>query len=94
MAGTFRTAGDNTRYNTLMEGCCDFFTLNVRKAMTIDAPLAATVEGPYANGSSPAPDRSGVYPSNEQAEQVVSIVGIENEERASFGGKTKRVGAP
>jgi hypothetical protein len=41
------TAG-STRYKTLIEGFCDFFTLNVRKAMTIDAPIAAQVEGPYA----------------------------------------------
>lgn len=51
---------------------------NVRKAMTIDAPIAAQVEGPYANGNPPAPDGSGVYPSHAQAEQVVSIVGIKN----------------
>lgn len=55
-------------YNTLIEGFCDFFTPNVRKAMTIDATIATQVEGPYANGNPPAPDVSGVYPSHAQAE--------------------------
>lgn len=93
-AATFRAAGDNTRYNTLVEGFCDFFTLNVRKRMTLDPALAATVEGPYANGNAPAPDRAGVYPSNKQAEQVVSIVGIKNAQRAYFGGETQLMGGP
>ncbi len=93
-AQTFRDAGDNTRYNTLIEGFCDFFTLNVRKAMTVDAAIAAKVEGPYANGKPPANVKSGVYPSNEQAEQVVSIVGIKNAQAGYFNGKTKLMGAP
>jgi hypothetical protein len=92
-AQSFATAGDATRYNTLIEGFCDFFTLNVRKAMTIDAPIAAQVEGPYANGNPPAPDNSGVYPSHAQAEQVVSIVGIKNAQAGYFGGQTKLMGA-
>jgi hypothetical protein len=93
-AQRFLAANDNTRYNTLVEGFCDFFTLNVRKAMTVDAPLQAQIEGPYANGKPPAPDRSGVYPSHQQAEQVVSIVGIKNAQRGYFGGKTQLMGAP
>lgn len=92
-AQSFATAGDATRYNTLIEGFCDFFTLNVRKAMTIDAAIAAQVEGPYANGHPPAPDNSGVYPSHAQAEQVVSIVGIKNAQAGYFGGQTKLMGA-
>jgi peptidoglycan hydrolase-like protein with peptidoglycan-binding domain len=92
-AQSFATAGDATRYNTLIEGFCDFFTLNVRKAMTIDAPVAAQVEGPYANGNPPPPDNSGVYPSHAQAEQVVSIVGIKNAQAGYFGGQTKLMGA-
>lgn len=92
-AQSFATAGDSTRYNTLIEGFCDFFTLNVRKAMTIDAPIAAQVEGPYANGNLPPPDNSGVYPSHAQAEQVVSIVGIKNAQAGYFGGQTKLMGA-
>ena len=92
-AKAFKSAGDNTRYNTLTEGFCDFFTLNVRKTV---APLTvqAKVEGPYANGNPPAPDRSGVYPSNVQAEQVISIVGIKNAQAAYFGGKTQLLGSP
>ncbi len=93
-AQTFSAADDNTRYNTLVEGFCDFFTLNVRKAMAIDATIQGLVEGPYANGKAPAPDRSGVYPSHAQAEQVVSIVGIKNAQRGYFGGKTSGMGGP
>ena len=89
----FRATGDETRYNTLIEGFCDFFTLNVRKAVTPDPALAATIEGPYANGNPPAPDVSGVYPSNRQAEQVVSIVGIKNAQAAYFQGRTDLMGA-
>lgn len=92
-AQTFRATGDNTRYNTLIEGFCDFFTLNVRTTVKPDPVLAATVEGPYANGKPPAPDKSGVYPSHQQAEQVVSVVGIKNAQAAYFQGQTKLMGA-
>jgi peptidoglycan hydrolase-like protein with peptidoglycan-binding domain len=90
-AGQFATAGDITRYNTLTEGFCDFFTLNVRKTVA-PASVQAKVEGPYANGNPPAPDHSGVYPSHHQAEQVVSIVGIKNAQAAYFQGKTNLMG--
>jgi hypothetical protein len=93
-ARTFRAGGDNTRYNTLTEGFCDFFTLNVRKDMTIGPGIIKDVEGPYANGNPPAPDTSGVYPSHQQAEQVVSIIGIQNAQRGYFGGKTDLMGGP
>jgi hypothetical protein len=33
----------------------------VRKAMTIDAPIAAQVEGPYANWNPPPPSRSSLF---------------------------------
>jgi len=33
-AQSFKNAGDGTRYNTLIEGFCDFFTLNVRQTVT------------------------------------------------------------
>jgi peptidoglycan hydrolase-like protein with peptidoglycan-binding domain len=89
----FRLAGDVSRYNTLTEGFCDFFTLNVRKNAALPT-VQALVEGPYANGNPPAPDTSGVYPSNVQAEQVVSIVGIRNAQAAYFGGKTQLMGSP
>ena len=92
-AQSFSAAGDETRYNTLTEGFCDFFTLNVR---TTVAPLTvqATVEGPYANGKPPPVVHPGVYPSHAQAEQVVSIVGIKNAQRAYFAGQTKLMGSP
>ncbi|HSY48941.1 MAG TPA: peptidoglycan-binding protein [Thermoanaerobaculia bacterium] len=93
-AQTFNAAGDATRYNTLIEGFCDFFTLNVRSTVSPDAALQATVEGPYANGQPPAAISSDVYSSHEQAEQVVSIVGIKNAQAAYFGGKTKLMGGP
>jgi peptidoglycan hydrolase-like protein with peptidoglycan-binding domain len=92
-AQSFYQKGDNTRYNTLIEGFCDFFTLNVRKAMTIDPATQAVIEGPFSNGNPQPPDTSGVYPSNAQAEQVVSIVGIKNAQAGYFGGKTKLMGA-
>jgi peptidoglycan hydrolase-like protein with peptidoglycan-binding domain len=92
-AQTFKSAGDDTRYNTLTEGFCDFFTLNVRKTV-VPATVQAKVEGPFVNGNPPAPDKSGVYPSNVQAEQVVSIVGIKNAQAAYFGGKTRLLGSP
>jgi len=92
-AQKFRNAKDKTRYNTLIEGFCDFFTLNARK--TIDyKKVQALVEGPYANGNPPAPDESGVYPSNVEAERVVGIVGIKNAQAAYFGGKVDLMGGP
>lgn len=92
-AQTFMATGDVTRYNTLTEGFCDFFTLNVRKTVA-PAAVQAMVEGPYANGKPPPVVRPGVYPSHAQAEQVVSIVGIKNAQRAYFGGETKLMGGP
>jgi hypothetical protein len=65
--------------------------LNVRKTV-VPTSVQAKVEGPYANGNAPAPDNSGVYPSNRQAEQVVSIVGIKNAQAAYFQGKTQLMG--
>ena len=62
--------------------------------MTIDASIAATVEGPFANGNPQPADRSGVYPSNAQAEQVVSIVGIKNAQAGYFQGQTALMGGP
>jgi peptidoglycan hydrolase-like protein with peptidoglycan-binding domain len=79
---------DSTRYNTLVEGFCDFFTLNVRS--TVDPKsVQKTVEGPYANGNAPAAVKSGVYPSHRDAEHVVSIVGIKNAQAAYFRGETQ-----
>jgi peptidoglycan hydrolase-like protein with peptidoglycan-binding domain len=92
-AQTFRDAGDETRYNTLAEGFCDFFTLTVRSTVT-PSTVQAEVEGPYANGNAPPLVHPGVYPSQARAEQVVSIVGIKNAQRAYFGGRTELIGKP
>lgn len=92
-AESFYLAGDKTRYNTLVEGFADFFTLNVRKTVSPVA-VQATVEGPYANGNPPPVVHPGVYPSQAQAEQVVSIAGIKNAQAAYFRGEVKLIGAP
>lgn len=92
-AAAFMAARDDTRYNTLVEGFCDFFTLNVRSTVA-PASVQATVEGPYANGNPPPVVHPGVYPSHAQAEQVVSIIGIKNAQRAYFAGKTDLMGKP
>ena len=91
-AQKFADADDSTRYNTLIEGFCDFFTLNVRSTLAPDAALVKQIEGPYGNGGGIPAISSGVYPSHEQAEQVVSIVGIKNAQAAYFRGETKRMG--
>jgi hypothetical protein len=92
-AESFLTAGDETRYHTLIEGFCDFFTLTVRSTLN-PAAVQAGVEGPYANGNPPPVVHPGVYPSHEQAEQVVGIVGVKNAQRAYFDGKTQLIGKP
>ncbi len=84
---------DATRYNTLVEGFDDFFTLTVRKTVSITPALQQQVEGPYFDAAAPVPAvTSGVYPSNAQAEQVVGIVGIRNAEAAYFQGRTQLIG--
>ena len=92
-AESFRAAGDETRYNTLTEGFCDFFTLTVRSTLN-PAAVQAGVEGPYANGKPPPVVDPGVYPSHRQAEQLVGIVGIKNAQRAYFAGQTALIGKP
>jgi peptidoglycan hydrolase-like protein with peptidoglycan-binding domain len=89
---TWAATQDDTRYNTLVEGFCDFFTLNVRSTLAPDPALQATIEGPYANGKGVPSVSSGVYPSHEQAEQVVSIAGIKNAQSAYFQGNVKAMG--
>src|SRR5262249_23152800 len=92
-AKTFKVAGDKTRYNTLTEGFCDFFTLTVRSTVA-PSTVQAAVEGPYANGNPPPVVHPDVYPSQAQAEQVVSIVGIKNAQLAYFRGRTDLIGKP
>ncbi len=64
----------------------------LRATVAPDAALQAKVEGPYANGNPPAAVKSGVDPSHQQAEQVVSIVGVTNAQAAYFRGETKLMG--
>jgi hypothetical protein len=92
-AQTFRAKGDTTRYNTLIEGFCDFFTETVRKTVKITAPLRTQVEGPYYDAAAPVPTITpGVYPSIAQAEQIVSIAGIRNAQAAYFRGDVAKIG--
>jgi hypothetical protein len=86
---------DSVRYNTLIEGFCDFFSENVRKTVKIDEPLRKKVEGPYYDAAATVPTvKPAVYPSIAQAEQVVSIVGIRNAEAAYFRGEVDKIGGP
>jgi hypothetical protein len=87
------SGGDSTRYHTLIEGFCDFFTLNVRAGLSIDAKLQKSIEGPYYDKKKPPPEiEPGVYPEHAQAEQVVSIVGIKNALAAYFRGEVDLIG--
>ena len=91
----FKRKGDSTRYNTLIEGFCDFFTENMRKTVSVTPALRQKVEGPYHDAAAPLPSISpGVYPSIAQAEQVVSIAGIRNAASAYFRGEVDKIGAP
>jgi hypothetical protein len=86
---------DPTREHTLIEGFCDFFTLNVRKTVTIDPALRKQIEGPYHDAKAPVPVvHPGVYPSHAQAEQVVSIAGVRNAAAAYFLGEVDKLGGP
>jgi hypothetical protein len=87
------------RNHTLIEGFCDYFTLNVRSQLTIDPALQKKVEGPYFDKDKAPPANAdgstgiGVYRSHAQAEQVVSIVGIRNAQEAYFCGDVAKMGA-
>lgn len=92
-AQTFAAKGDQTRYNTLIEGMDDFFTENVRKTIKIDDTLRKKVEGPFFDSKATVPTvNPGVYPSRVQAEQVVSIVGIRDAAAAYFRGLVDLIG--
>jgi len=87
------------RYHTLIEGFCDFFTLNVRSQLALDATLQEKVEGTFFDKSKSPPANAdgstgiGVYRSHAQAEQVVSIVGVRNAQEAYFEGDVAKMGA-
>ncbi len=91
---TWANGLDRSRSHTLMEGFCDFFTLNVRSALALTPAMIADIEGPYANGNPPPALTPGVYASHAQAEQVVSIVGIRNAQAAYFRGQVSAMGGP
>ncbi|HEY5927262.1 MAG TPA: peptidoglycan-binding domain-containing protein [Kofleriaceae bacterium] len=87
------------RYHTLIEGFCDFFTLNVRSQLSISAKLQEQVEGTFYDKDRSPPANAdgstgvGVYRSHAQAEQVVSIVGVRNAQEAYFEGDVAKMGA-
>lgn len=85
---------DDTRRHTLVEGFCDFFTDNVRAGMVVDEAVQAKIEGNYFVSGAPPPSgiAIGSYPSRQQAEQVVSVVGIKNAQEAYFKGDVARIG--
>ena len=86
------------RAHTLIEGFCDFFTLNVRASVVVDTALQRGVEGSYYDAAQAPPSNAdgasaGVYSSHQQAEQVVSITGVHNAQEGYFKGDVKRMGA-
>lgn len=87
------------RYHTLIEGFCDYFTLNVRSQLSIDDKLQKEVEGSFYDKDKSPPANAdgstgvGVYRSHAQAEEVISIVGIRNAQEAYFCGDVSKMGA-
>ena len=92
-ADKFWNADDTVRYNTLVEGFCDFFTETTRKTVKVTPELRERVEGPYYEEGAPMPNAdTNVYKSIAQAEKVVSIAGIRNAELAYFRGDIDKIG--
>jgi hypothetical protein len=86
---------DDARSNVLVEGFCDFLTLNVRASLKITPHLRKQVEGPYYDGKAPLPEIDpGVYAQHAQAEHVVAVVGIHNALAAYFKGEVELIGGP
>lgn len=85
--------GETSRYNTLIEGMCDFFTENVRPTVKITPQLRQEVEGPYYDEKASVPDVDpATYPAKAQAEQMISITGVRNAQEAYFHGDVARIG--
>jgi peptidoglycan hydrolase-like protein with peptidoglycan-binding domain len=81
--------------HTLIEGFCDFFTLNVRSKFPKAAlkPFQKEVEGDFYDAKKDVPDTNvGVYSSNQEAERMVGIIGIKNAQLGYFQGATKLMG--
>ena len=84
-----------SQQHTLIEGFCDFFTLNVRAKFpkTSLKPYKKQVEGDFYDAKKDIPDSSaGVYRSNQEAERTVGIIGIKNAQLGYFRGETKLMG--
>ena len=85
--------------HTLMEGFCDFYTLNVREKFPASSlkGLKKDVEGDFYDAAKDVPDVKaldvGVYDSNAEAERMVGLIGIHNAQLGYFQGKTKLMGA-
>lgn len=86
--------------HTLVEGFCEFFTLNVRAKFPTSAlqPFQQQVEGSFYDSINPQaiPDVGdlpvGVYNSNEEAERMVGIIGIKNAQLGYFQGAVDLMG--
>lgn len=86
--------------HTLVEGFCDFFTMNVRAEHPPStlAALQPQVEGSFHDATTPQPIPSaddidvGVYSSNEEAERMVGIIGIKNAQLGYFQGAVDLMG--
>jgi hypothetical protein len=85
--------------HTLIEGFCDFFTLNVRAKFPESTlkPFQEQVEGSFYDAANPqaipkAESLVGVYGSNEEAERMVGIIGIKNAQLGYFKGNVDLMG--
>lgn len=84
--------------HTLIEGYCDFFTLNVRAKYPDSAlkKIQANVEGDFHDPAKKVPTAKeasvGVYASNQEAERHAAIVGINNAQLGYFRGRTDLMG--
>lgn len=91
---------EDSETHTLIEGFCDFFTLNVRAKFPTTAllPFQQQIEGSFydENTPQPIPDVNdlpvGVYGSNREAERMVGIIGIKNAQLGYFKGATDLMG--
>jgi len=86
--------------HTLIEGFCDFFTLNVRAKFPASSlkPFQQKVEGSFYDAKKPQaiPEVGnlpvGVYRSNKEAERMVGIIGIKNAQLGYFKGAVDLMG--
>ncbi len=86
-----------SKNHTLIEGFCDFFTMNVRAKYNKSALKAfqAKVEGSFHDPVKPGviPDFSDLpYASNAEAERMVGLIGINNAQLGYFKGEVELMG--